>query len=238
MTTVLEILARASRQCSVNAPPSWLAASDQTSQEVLDFLEMTVTDIQDRLELVGPLSGQQVITGTGAENYALPADFHRLQRGEYSVYERLNTRRACLPVSDDGQWEYLQEYGAAGANRYYRLTGYPGSWQIGFERVLETDLTAVVSYVSTNWLINGVTYKPMFTAEEDICLLPRELVESGIVWRFRQRKALDYADVQMRYETLMARYGNDSRTLRKVHFGSVPMRSPWDIPVPDFIPSA
>ncbi|MGL5010978.1 MAG: hypothetical protein ACRC6I_13950 [Paracoccaceae bacterium] len=237
MTLILDVLARAARQCSVVPPSSWLTASDQTSLEVLDFLDQTRTDIADRLDVVGPMSISLMVTGTGAEEYPLPADFLRLQRGEFAVYERFRTRRACVPVSNDGEWQYLQELGVAGAYRFYRLRGYPGAWRIGFQQPLDLDLTAIVSYVSTNWLINGSVLKSAFTSAEDVCLFPRELVEAGIVWRFRQRKGLEYADVQGRYEMLMARYSNDSRSARKINFGKPAARSPWEIPVPDVIPT-
>jgi hypothetical protein len=238
MTLVLEVLARAARQCSVNQPSSWLTASDQTSLEILDFLDITVRDIADRLDTVGPMSISYAVTGTGAEEYALPADFLRLQRGEFAVYERLRTRRACIPVSDDGEWQYMQELGTAGAYRFYRLKGYPGAWAIGFQRPLDAGLTAIVSYVSTYAYRNGTTLKEALTAADDRILYPRELVESGIVWRFRQRKALSYEDVQARYEMLLARYGNDSRTYRNINFGKPVVRRWFDAPLPDYIPPA
>lgn len=238
MTLVTDILARAARQCSITPPSSWLTATSQTTLEVLDFLDMTITDIRDRLDLTGPMGKTMAITGTGVEDYALPADFHRLQRDSLAVYEQSRTRRACVPIPADGQWEYLQELGTSGAYRFYRLQGYPGAYTIGFQRPLETDLTVIVSYVSTEWLINAATRKSEFTAAEDECLLPRELIETGIVWRFRHRKALEYRDVQGRYETLMARLDNDGRTRRSVDFGPTPTRAPWDVPVPDVIPNA
>lgn len=238
MTLVVDILARAGRECSVVPPSSWLTTTDPTALEVLDFLDETREDIQDRLELIGPMSKTVVVTGDGSEGYDLPADFRRLHRGDYAVYERFRTRRPCVPVSDDGHWEYLKELGTAGAYRFYRLRGYPGSWEIDFQRPLETGITSVISYVSENWLINGSTPKAAFDDSADACLLPRKLVEKGIVARFRRRKGLEYADVTAEYEMLMARYGNDSRTRRAVHFGPVGARSPWDVPVPDVIPSA
>lgn len=238
MTLIVDILARAARECSVIPPSSWLTATDQTALEVLDFLDETRADIQDRLELTGPMSKTVVITGTGAESYSLPADYRRLHRGQFAVYERFRTRRDCVPVSDDGQWEYLKELGTAGAQRFYRLRGYPGFWEIDFQLPLETDLTVVVSYVTENWITNAGTEKDQFTAQDDVCLLPRKLVEKGIVARFRRRKGLDYADVTAEYEVLMARYGNDSRTIRSINFAQPVSRSPWDVPVPDVIPSS
>jgi len=238
MTLITAILDRAARQCSVTVPTSWLTASDVTAKEIMDFLDQTVSDIVDRLDLTGPMSKQVTITGTGAETYAMPVDMVRLHRSEFAVYERMRTRRACVPVVTDGEWEYLKELGTTGAYRFYRMTGYDGAFEISFQRPLDVGVEVLASYVSTNWLVNEGTYKSAITDAADASLLPRRLVESGIVWRFRQRKGLEYGDVRLDYETQMARYLNDSRTIRRVAFGSVPTRGPFDIPVPDYIPTA
>jgi len=239
MTTVVEILNRAARKCSVNPPATWVSATDATSMELKDFLDETREDIAARCDWIGPIGKTTVITGTGAEDYDLPTDFLRLQRDDYSVYERSRTRRPCMPITRDGEWEYLDELGITGAERFYRLQGYDENYTIGFKDVLETDLTVVVSYVSKNWTINGGTEKSEFSAEDDVCLLPRRLVEAGITYRFRMRKALPYQDVQAEYEILMSRMSSDNRTRRAINFGGQPKRrSPWDIPVPDFIPSS
>ena len=238
MTLITHILARAARECSVVPPSSWLTATDPTALELLDFLDQTRADVQDRLEVVGPLSKSVVITGDGSEGYDLPGDFRRLHRGRFAVYERFRTRRACVPVSDDGEWQYLEELGTAGAYRFFRLRGWPGAMRIEFQRPLEDGLTAVVSYVSDNWIVNGHTEKASFSASEDAALLPRELLEKGAAYRFRRRKGLEYADTMAEYEALLSRYGNDTRTRRKINFGRPAARTPWDVPVPDVIPSA
>ena len=205
---------------------------------MLDFLGETIDDILNRVDVVGPVSKTATITGTGVETYNLPANMARLHRGKYAVYERLRTRRDCVPVPDDGTWEYMKELGTAGAYRFYRLQGYDGAYTIGFYRPLETGVTVVVSYVSTVWIASGGTEKTAFTAAEDNCLLPRKVVEDGIVWRFRRRKGLDYSDVQADYEMQLANLSNDTRTRRTVSFGAVPIRAPWDVPIPDYIPDA
>jgi hypothetical protein len=238
MTLITAILDRAARQCSITVPTSWLTASNTTAKEIMDFLDQTISDIQDRLDLTGPISKQAEIVGTGAETYPLPADMVRLHRSEFAVYERMRTWRACVPVVTDGEWEYLKELGTTGAYRFYRVTGYEGAFQISFQRPLDTGVTVLASYVSENWLVNAGIYKDEISDAADQSLLPRRLVEAGIVWRFRQRKGLEYGDIRLDYETQMARYINDSRTIRRVAFGAVPTRGPFDIPVPDYIPPA
>ena len=233
MTLVVDILARAARQCSVIAPSSWATATDQTSMEMMDFLSETADDVLERIDLTQPISKSLVITGTGAENYPLPADYKRLQRGEFAVYERFRTRRACVPISDDGQWQYMQELGTAGAFRYYRVKGYPGAYEIEFFQPLEPDLTIVVNYVSANWLVGD---KAVFDDNDDVSILPRRVMEAGTVFRFRERKGLEYGDKQAEYEALLARMANDTRTRRSISFGGGPSRGIFDIPVPDVIP--
>lgn len=257
MVTVVEILNRAARKCSVTAPASWVSATDPTALEIKDFLDETREDIANRCDWIGPICKTVVITGNGTEDYDLPEDFFRLQRDDYAVYERFRTRRPCVPITRDGEWEYLDELGVTGANRYYRLRGYENNWVISFKDALETDLTVVVNYVSTNWIAGVASptwvddgdelvadwledpdrVKSEFDDEEDVCLLPRRLVEAGIVYRFRLRKGLPYQDVLAEYEILMARASADTRTRRTINItGRAKVRSPFDIPIPDFIP--
>lgn len=237
MTLIVDILARAARQCSVPAPSSWVAYGKAEVEEMRDFLSETVGDIQERFDVAGPLGKSVTITGDGGEVYALPSDFKRMARDGLAVYERYRSRRACLPVSTSGDWEYLKELGAAGADRYYRVQGYEGNYTISFYRPLEAGLSAVVSYVSTNWVVNGATEKPEFSLGDDVSMLPREILETGIVWRFRERKGLEFTDKQAEYEAKLARWVNDTRGLRVISFGATNGRGPFDVPVPDFIPS-
>ncbi len=238
MTLVVDILARAARQCSVLPPGNWLTATAQTSVEFLDFLSETIDDIQERVDLTGPMSKTITITGDGGEEYALPADFKRLHRSRFAVYEKQRTRRECIPVTSDGDWEYMKELGVAGVNRYYRQRGYDGAFVLDFYRPPETGIEISVSYVSTAWLTNGGTEKSNFTDSGDVCYLPRRLIEAGIVFRFRERKGLEFTDKQAEYEALLARMSNDTRGRRAINFGPVPQRNPWDVPVPDFIPES
>jgi len=238
MALVVDILARAARQCSVTPPSSWLTVSDQTGLEMIDFMEETVADVLDRIDVTGPISKVVSIPGTDAEEYALPTDFYRLQRTEMAVYESLRMQRGVIPVSDDGQWQYITDTGWGGAQRFYRIRGYDENYVIGFQREPGADDTILVSYVSKDWMINAAVQKDTFSDAMDECLLPRKLIEKGIVWRFSERKAMEYQSTRLEYEMLMARYANDSKTRRVITFGGSIDRSPWDIPIPAYIPEA
>lgn len=236
MALVVDLLNRVARHCSVQTPSSWLTASADEYVEIRDdFLRETVDDLLDRVDWPQPIGAQTTIVGTGVAVYALPADFKRLQRNPYSVFdEQLDA--PGIPVTTDGDWVELLDSGIAGADRFYRLTGYDEAWSIEFEAPPTTDI--VISYVSKNWMANSsgvVGYT--FTSADDVLILPERLVEAGIIWRWRERKGLPFADKYNEFSVLLARHLNDQRGLRRVSFQT---RKPvkWTERVPAFIPPA
>lgn len=239
MTLVKDALNRAARQCSVTEPTSWLTSTDSAVVEIRDdFLSETVEDILDRVNHASPIAAQTTITGTGAETYSLPANFHRLQRDEMAVYD-VALDRPCVPVTDDGQWTYLKDLGTAGVVRYFRTSGYDGNWSISFYGLPSAAVDITVSYITKNWKADsGGIEGDTFSALTDVLLFPRRILETGIVWRFRERKGLPFEGKFNEYETLIARYSNDARARRRVNMGGPEKSVRWQDLVPNFIPPA
>ncbi len=238
MTLIVDVLNRIARHCSISSPSSWITATADEYVEIRDdFLRETVNDLLDRVDWPQPIGGQETITGTGVASYALPAAFRRLQRNRFSVYDD-NLDAPCIPVATDGDWVELLDSGIAGADRFYRLTGYDGAWEIEFEAALDTGNTVVLSYVSNNWKATaGGTAGSMFTAADDVLLLPDRLVETGTIWRWRERRGLPFQDKYSEFNVLLSRYFNDVRGRRSTSFKrGKPVR--WQDRIPAFIPSA
>lgn len=238
MATVKDVMDKAARGCSVTPPTSWITSTALTFMELKDLLSDTVEELLDRIDWPDPITKNTVITGTGVESYALPADFKRLTRDPLAVYETTTTRRAGIPVSTNGAWTHLQQIGSAGGDRYYRTSGDEESgYEIAFYQYPATGASITVSYVSRNWLSLSGTEGYQWTNVAATLLLPARLVELGVVWRFRRRKGLPYADRYNEYEAKLARLANDARGVRSVNMaGGRGMRNPLDVPVPDFIP--
>jgi len=238
MTTIVDVLNRIARHCSITSPSSWITATADEYLEIRDdFLRECVNDLLDRVDWPQPIGGQTTITGTGVAAYALPADFRRLQRNPFSVYdEQLDA--PGIPVSTDGEWVELLDSGIAGADRFFRITGYDGAFEIEFESALDTGDTVVLSYVTKNWMATaGGTVGDMFTEEDDVLVLPDRLVEVGTIWRWRERKGLPYQDKYNEFLALLGRYLNDIRGRRSVSFKTRrPQR--WQDRVPAWIPPA
>jgi hypothetical protein len=240
MATVAEVLDTAARACRVKAPTNWVSSTTDTSMEMKDVLAETVDELLERVDWPDPITLDVPITGTDVETYDLPDGFKRLTRDEFAVYETTRSRRPCIPVASNGAWSALQLHGSAGGDRYYRTSGNEDDgFQISFFRNLETGASITVSYVTKNWLSVSGTPGATWDNVDAILLLPRRLVEMGVSWRYRRNKGYPYADRAAEYEINLTRQSNDKRGIQKIDMGgSGRIRSPRDIPVPDYIPPA
>lgn len=234
ITTTLD---RIARQCSVTIPSSWVTATRADQVEIRDdFLVEAIDDILDRVDLPGPIGQQYTVAGNGAETYSLPSDFKRLQRDEFSVYDEA-LDRPCVPVTEDGLYTHIKDLGTAGVIKYFRVRGWPDNYTIDIYK--EPTTNVIVSYISSNWLADAAgTAKNSFTAGTDVLLLPRRVVETGAVWRFRERRGLPYLDKYNEFEALIARLSNDKRTRRTINFGERDRTVRWQDMLPSFIPDS
>lgn len=239
MTLVTTALDRVARQCGVQTPSSWINATRTDHVEIRDdFLLETISDILDRVDVASPIAKQTTITGDGSENYSLPADFLRLAGDQLAVYDNA-LDRPVMPVASDGQWTYIKDIGTTGVQRYYRVKGYDGNFTIDLYDEPSAAVTITVSYIADIWMASsGGAVGNTLTDETDVLLLPRRTVESGCVWRFRERRGLPYADKYNEYEAQIARLSNDTRGRRVVNMGGTTTDVRWQDLVPSFIPAS
>lgn len=239
MSTVAAVMDRAARMCRVDPPTNWMLDTSTTYADLKDALAETVDELLQRVDWPDPITRDVTITGTGAETYPLPSDFKRLTRDSLAVYETTTTRRAGIPVRTNGEWTLLKDLGSAGGDRYYRVSGdEDNGFEISFYREPQASDNIIVSYVSKNWLAIGGIQGDEWTDASATLLLPQSLIVKGVVWRFRRDKGLSYADRLNEYEADLSRRANDMRGVRKINMGGPTTRSPFDIPVPDYIPPA
>lgn len=243
MATIKEVMDEAARECSITPPSDWVGSTEPRYVELRGFLNRTARELLERVDWPSPIGATASISGPGTEisNYSqhdLPSGFGRLMRDDFAVYETTTTRRRCVPVSSDGQWTHLDQVGSAGAYRYYRTAGdEQDGFTIDFFRALTASQTVKVQYVSKYWLKSDGTETDTWTTNDDTLLLPRELIDLGVIWRFRRRTGLAYQDVYGEYEQRLSRIVNDARNRRGIPFGgdTEPVH-PMRVPVPDFIP--
>lgn len=240
MTLITDVLSRAARQCSVTAPTSWLSATEDEHVELRDdFMLETVDDVLERVDLPSPIGARYDISGDGSEEYSMPSQFKRLKRDKFAVYDAY-LDRPCVPITRAGDYTYLKDLGlAGGVIRYYRTNGYEGNWSLLFEDPPATGTTINVHYQTTYWMANSSgTAGDSFTDAGDVLLLPRRVVETGIVWRFRERKGLEFMPKMMEYELLISRLSNDTQGRRTIDMGEPETRVRWQDQIPSYIPGS
>lgn len=239
MTTVADALSRAARTVSVDPPSTWVSATADEHVEIRDdFLLETIEDLHNRVDWASPVGKQTAIAGTGAEDYDLPTDFFRLKKDPYAVYETSNIRRIGTPVTTDGEWTHIKQIGTGAGTRFFRIKGFDENYQISFYPNPASGESVTVSYVSDLWVQDsGGTNSDTFDDELDKLLFPRRIIELGIIWRWRHRKGLPYETYEAQYERRLAVEANRTNVRRTIGFGETRPWSPFDIPVPDFIPS-
>jgi hypothetical protein len=238
MATVKDTMDEAARECSLTPPASWITTTATGLVELKQFLTETIDELLERVDWPDPITKDTTITGDGTADYTLPSDFKRLTRDPLTVYEGTRTRRAGVPVTSNGIWTYLNDIGSADGNRYFRTSGTEeDGYEIEFYPIPASSDSITVSYISKNWLKTGSTAGSTWSDATSTLLLPKRLVKMGVIWRFRRRKGLTYADRMAEYEGVLARMRNDARVIRSVDMtGGSERRSPFDIPVPDYIP--
>ena len=242
MTTVTAALNRIARKCSVQAPTSWISATREDHVEIRDdFFNETVEDIFDRVDPPKPISSEITLTaGTGttnadgSETHDLPTDFLRLQKNDWSMYDDLQDRPA-VPIESDGYWTHLTDVGSVGSIKIYRLAGYDENFTVDIYRPTGP---VVCHYISKNWMANAAgTAGSMYTAETDVLLLPRTLVESGTSFRFRKRRGLPFQADYLEYEAKMRRLISNSKRYSTIKMGGRKFVD-WRALVPAYIPDS
>lgn len=140
------------------------------------------------------------VSGDGTtQTFSLPSDYARmlLNGAIFSTRSRLPLSR----IRDQNQWlDFL-------------VTGiheYPGYWIIlgntlQILPVLAAAENAKFYYVTNQWAATSTgTPKASFTLDTDEFRLPSRLLRLGLMWRWRARKGLEYAEDLENYEKALA----------------------------------
>lgn len=234
MTTIKSEVDDAAIECGVSVPSSWLSTDEQTSVEMISFLRTVTRDLLERHDWTGASVTATLTTAAETSSWTLPAAFLRLQRGDNSIYEVSPNRRPIIQDVNDGDWNELNAWSFAGAQRYFRKT----ATTLEFYRPLPTGAEVKIAYVSNLWTTDGAS---SWTSEADqVSIFPDGLLRFGLIYRWRRQKGMRYADEQAEYEAILARAMREDRPRRK--FSSTgptgELVHPMRVPVPDFIGSS
>lgn len=151
-------------------------------------------------------------TVTDDDDYAFPDDFGSLTFD--TAWDRTTFFEMRGSLSPQ-QWQIARSglVASPALRLRYRIKRGSGSTREFFtDPVPSGGDTLVYEYLSNQWVSNaaGDTFKTTFTADDDVSLLDEDLVEMGLVWRYKQAKGLAFAAELAEYELERdRRIGND-----------------------------
>lgn len=233
--TVKDILDDAARDCSITPPADWIADTGATALLFRNLLRDSARSLLSRHDWAA-VSTDTTFTGAGS-SFDLPADFSRVCEDENAVYETSPMRRRVIPMPVRGTWTETDQWGWTGTQRWYRLQGDT----IEFLDTLPASASVTMAYVQTTWIEeSGGSRSATFDALTDESLIPGYVIQLDLIWRWRRHKGFTYLDRKGEFESELARAIGDDGPTRRVDFtGRKPDdRRPWQVPVPDMIPSS
>jgi hypothetical protein len=224
----------AGRECSLTPPDDWLASTATADLQFVQLLKDVTRELLRRHAWAG-VTTDTTFTGAGSV-FSLPTDYFRVLDDEEAVYETSPIRRAVKPMPDRGTWTKTTAWNWTAYQRYYRMTGS----NIEFLAAIPTGGTVVMDYVKNTWCTksDGTTPYTVYTNKADLSLIPGDLLQLGMIWRWRRAKGLVYADRRAEFESELARAVGDDTPRRKIDFTYQRslVSNPMVVPVPDYIP--
>lgn len=164
----------------------------ETGNDVRQIAQESGDEIMRRVEWPQLLT--EVVVANGITTIALPAEFHRLVAGG-AVNLGVGDGRFIKPVTSQDQANFLTHNTSTQA--YYFMSG--GS----IEFIPATPaLGAIYQYVSAYWVnLNGSTPdRTLSNANDTVTAFPESLIVKGMVWRWRRKTGLTYADQIAEFE--------------------------------------
>lgn len=190
--TMLSICQAVAEELGLPMPSAIVGSADRTSRQLFRLLNREGRILAKRNWTI--LHKEHTFTTVnGTPSYALPADYGSIidetawdrdtywnLRGPLSASEwQIHKSGSISNVAIRNRWRIKA---LDNANRFY-IDPTPSS---------ANDM--VFEYLSSKWCTDtiGTTFYTAFQADSDVSLIPEELLELGLMWRFKNAKGLAY----------------------------------------------
>lgn len=220
--TVLTACQSAALRLFGRKPASVFSAADTMALQLGDLANETAVAIAKRHDWQ-VLTTATTITGDGVVSaFGLPADYDRMPVKADLI--ATGSQWSLMAARDLDQW---LRFSTSNMN-----TAAYGHWiilggQMQVLPVLGSGQVVNFYYVTKNFAKNaGGTPQAVFTADSDTFRLPERLLTLGLIWRWRQRKGLEYAEDMQEFEIAFAQEAGRERGSKRITIGV--QRVPWD----------
>ena len=197
--SLLSITQSAADRLGLPRPATVITASDENARVLLGMAQEEGKALYDRHTWQVLQTEYTFPTVASTASYALPTDFDQLLKD--TVFNRTRRRRMVGDLSPE-QWQETQASLVTMVNPAFRIRGslfYISPTPTSAE-------TVAYEYMSKNWCQSSLSVgQSVWAADTDTGILNEELMTLGIVWRFKSKKGLDYAEDMANYEISLAK---------------------------------
>lgn len=193
--------------CRIHAlgiPSVVIGATDTMSQQLLGICQELVEDITDESKFQG-ITREGNFTMTAAESQGKIQDLPSVDGFMWAYVETFfdrTLRRALYGPMTETEWQQIKAIPNPGPFYKFRLRGD----EILINPIPSTPFSEVYFEYASSWAIlavDGVTYKPRFTADTDTFILPEKILRKGLAFRWKQIKGLPYQADEEKYYSLL-----------------------------------
>ncbi|MEX2741086.1 hypothetical protein AB3480_06515 [Rhizobium mongolense] len=161
--------------------------ADPDAQTMLSLAKDAGDEISRRVDW-RKLIKQEVLLASPSD---LPEDFQRVYPGGAVI---TSAGEFVRPVTNEGQWAVVSAIPSAQPYFYLSSTGISVSPP-------SAAVNAALLYISTGWIKHDDTTTGVeFTGDDDEPVFPSELLQKGLLWRWRRQKGYSYDDHLAEFE--------------------------------------
>lgn len=227
--TILSVIQEACKAVGLDVPDAVASATDRRYVEMLSVANEMAERIAGGADWQA-LSTIGTFTGDGsATEFDLPSNYDRMPAKAQMWSSSLSAPLSHIEGLDRWLGLDVQSFDFV----VHAWTIYGG--KVHIKPALATGVTAKFFYISNGFVVpaSGAN-KSAFTADEDTFILDERLLKLGIIWRWKERKGLDYAESMADYEEALQRRVAKDKGSSVLRLGRV--RLPSDVriayPVP------
>jgi hypothetical protein len=224
--SLLTIVQNAARELGLTSPTAALSSTDA------QIIQLVALAQREGKELMQDFNWQALTTektfmavalADQTTASAVPSDYDRMLNETF--YNRTRKRPVFGPISPQ-EWQETQAIVATTLTEAFRMRG---------DAILLTPTptagdTYAYEYITNKWCeSSGGTAQSAWADDTDVGILPENVIELGVIWRFLKAKGFDYSEAFRTYELAklraQAKDGGKRRismTYQKVNFPRAP----------------
>lgn len=204
--TYLDAVQEAAYEVGVNPiPSSVFGVEERTASELRILSHKVVEDLikehpWSKLTKIETLTTSDDTPTADQSEFSLPTDFDRFSRSASQIW----TTRLSAPLARVRSVDTWIELDINSDTLSGEWIYYGG--KIRVRPIVASNETLQYAYQSTHAVqttADGAT-KPRFTADDDVFLLPSRLLTLALIWRWRSKKGMGYAEDLEIYQDALA----------------------------------